>query len=131
MLFAGSGLLAEMIRILASKEMNTENTSAIRGGNICAMCGYRCNPSGGPGGNVDVDPASAPKGIAIARRRNQLIQQQNLPWYQVRGVNGDWSWYYALPQEMPERVWEAIGAGLQSCRIRSMGTHSFLGKQFQ
>ena len=82
-----------------------------------------------PGDNVNVDPASAPKGIAIARRRNQLIQQQNLPWYQVRGVNGDWSWYYALPQEMPESVWKASGAGRQSCRIMSMDTHSILGKK--
>ena len=83
-----------------------------------------------PGDNVNVDPASAPKGIAIARRRNQLIQQQK-HWYQVRGVNGDWSWYYALPQEMPESVWTAIGVGLQSCRIMSMDTHSNFGYTIQ
>ncbi|MFM7987791.1 MAG: hypothetical protein ACKPKO_51615, partial [Candidatus Fonsibacter sp.] len=69
----------------------------------------------------------APKGIAIARRRNQLIQQQDLPWYQVHGVNDGWSWYYALPREMPESVWRAIAAGLQSCCIMSIDAHFFLG----
>ena len=106
-----------------------EYISYTRGKHLCHVW-LQVQPFGVPGDNVNVDPASAPKGIAIARRRNQLIQQQNLPWYQVRGVNGDWSWYYALPQEMPESVWTAIGAGLQSCRIMSMDTHSILGKQF-
>ena len=84
-------------------------------------------PFGVPRDNVNVDPASAPKGIAIAQRRNQLIHKQNLPWYQVRRVNDRWGWYYALPQEMPESVWTTIGAGLQSCRNMSMDTHSIFG----
>ncbi|MFM7989612.1 MAG: hypothetical protein ACKPKO_60895, partial [Candidatus Fonsibacter sp.] len=61
--------------------------------------------------------------------RNQLIQQQYLPRYQVHGVSDGWSWYYALPRDAGERM-ESNAVGLQSCCIMSIDAHSNLGKQF-
>ena len=49
-----------------------EYISYTRGKHLCHVL-LQVQPFGVPGDNVYVDPASAPKGIAIARRRNQLI----------------------------------------------------------
>ena len=71
------------------------------------------------------------KGMALANKRIELIINQSLKYEVIRGDDGEWSWYYLLPNDTCTKITDAIQMGFNACNAMSVDPKSVLESAFR
>ena len=106
---------------------NREYISYMRCKDVCNMW-LEVQPFGHPGQPAAKFNAKdrVSKGMALANKRNELIINQSLKYEVIWGNDGEWSWYYQLPNDTCTKITDAIQMGFNACNVMSVDPKSVL-----